>query len=260
MYYKQLICAIVITVLPNICWAKPSLESRLDRLENMVENQLNVHNLNDLNELKQSLREVQGTFEELKHELEVLRTKQNSLAKELQAKKFAAEQKKTLKQAQSKSTKIELKKQPTLAMPVGKATVEHAAYEAAYDLIEQNKTSEAQIALQDFLWKYPESKYIANAHYWLGEIYLTQWRTDNQNQLLLDKSIDSFKVVLDKYPNHNKAVDCLLKLGLTEIDRENWFAAQEYLAAVKTSYPNSSRAKIASMRLESLQQQGLISK
>ena len=131
---------------------------------------------------------------------------------------------------------------------------EQAAYEEACKLVDSKQYQEALIAFQDFVWKYPESRYVPNAHYWIGEIYLLTWQENKEDQLNLEKAISSFKTVTLKYNSHNKAVDALLKLGLIEFDRENWDLAKEYFIKLKDQYPNSSRAQIAESKLQRLKE------
>ena len=55
------------------------------------------------------------------------------------------------------------------------------------------------------LEKYPTSLYTANAHYWLGEIYLLQRQDELARQ--------SFTTIVEQYPNHPKVMDSNFKLG-----------------------------------------------
>jgi len=52
---------------------------------------------------------------------------------------------------------------------------------------------------------FPDSPYLANVHYWLGEIYLLQGQDEQARQ--------SFALVVEQYPNHAKALDANFKLG-----------------------------------------------
>ena len=116
----------------------------------------------------------------------------------------------------------------------------------------------AEAAFLDFLWQFPDGQYAANAHYWLGEIYLVEWQADKQNDMPLEKAINSFSTVTRKYKSHHKAVDSLLKLGLIEMDKKEWAKAKVLLTELKEKYPNSSRARIAESKLQGMAQDGLI--
>jgi tol-pal system protein YbgF len=134
----------------------------------------------------------------------------------------------------------------------GKASSEQEAYNAAYKLVDTKHYQEALVAFKDFLWQFPDGQYAANANYWLGEIYLSQWHSDRTNKANLDNAINSFKTVIAKYARHHKAADSLLKLGIIEADRDNLPAAKEYFTQLKQQYPGSSRAHMADMRLKNL--------
>lgn len=264
--------------LPSMSWAKASLESRIDRLEQVVENQISLQRVNDLESIKQDISELRGMLEECQHNLTLLQQRQEQMfnapvtgtksavsvkpkavtvhtANNPSTPAVVARPAATAASSSSVSTAVKTSANTTVNSNAG---TDQAAYDAAYSLLDQKRYQEAQIALQDFIWQYPNSNYVANAHYWLGEIYLLAWYDNKTDQLQLEQAINSFSTVVAKYPDHNKAVDCLLKLGLTEIERENWQAAKEYLTSVKTKYPDSSRAKIADARLATLQEMGLI--
>jgi len=81
-----------------------------------------------------------------------------------------------------------------------------ADYDAASGLLLKNRDLEGAIlAFQKHIDSFPDSPYAANAHYWLGEIYLLQ----EQKEL----SLQSFRIVVDNYADHSKAMDARFKLG-----------------------------------------------
>lgn len=86
------------------------------------------------------------------------------------------------------------------------ATVEdQSAYDQSYDLLKAGKVDEAKIAFNKYLSNYPQGYYIANAQYWLGEIYML----DNQ----LAEAGKAFSVVVEQFPAHRKVLDASFKLG-----------------------------------------------
>ena len=87
----------------------------------------------------------------------------------------------------------------------GNEIEEQAAYDQAYGLLKARKIDEARAALQKFLIDYPRSSYAANAHYWLGEVYLL----DNE----LDAAAAQFLAVIEQSPGHRKVNDATFKLG-----------------------------------------------
>ena len=72
-------------------------------------------------------------------------------------------------------------------------------------LLKQRDFKGAVSAFKQHVIDYPNSPYIANAHYWLGEIYLLQGQDELARQ--------AFKLVVDQHPTHGKALDANFKLG-----------------------------------------------
>lgn len=83
-------------------------------------------------------------------------------------------------------------------------------------LLKQRDIKAAALAFKQHVLDYPASPYVANAYYWLGEIYLLQGQDEMARQ--------AFVLVVEQHPNHGKAMDATFKLGkiyhqLGETDR-----------------------------------------
>lgn len=128
------------------------------------------------------------------------------------------------------------------------ASLEQTAYNTAHKLVEEKKFIEAINEFKDFLLKYNTSKNVADATYWLGELYLTEHEFDVASGYFLE--------VINKHKNHTKAPDALLKLGMLELERKNWSEAKNYFNKIKTDYINSSRVHMAEAKLQELERQG----
>ena len=72
-------------------------------------------------------------------------------------------------------------------------------------LLKQRDFKGAVLAFKQHITYYPASPYIANAHYWLGEIYLLQGQDELARQ--------AFTMVVEQHPTHGKALDANFKLG-----------------------------------------------
>jgi len=93
----------------------------------------------------------------------------------------------------------------TLLVVVDAATMK-ADYDLASSLLLKNRDLDgAIIAFQNHIDNYPSSPYVANAYYWLGEIYDLRGETE--------LALQSFRLVVDMYPDHSKAMDARFKLG-----------------------------------------------
>lgn len=72
-------------------------------------------------------------------------------------------------------------------------------------LLKERDLDGAVIAFKQHVIDYPASPYIANAYYWLGEIYLLQGQDELARQ--------AFTLIVDQHPAHGKAMDANFKLG-----------------------------------------------
>lgn len=129
---------------------------------------------------------------------------------------------------------------------------ENDTYQTAYGYVRSKHYGEAIEALQQYIKRFPEGTQAANAHYWLAEVYMVQWQGDKTKSDLIEKASQEFKNVSTQFPNHTKAGDAILKLGLIEIDKGDMTTARQYLTEVKTRYPSTAAARIADARLQQL--------
>ena len=115
---------------------------------------------------------------------------------------------------------------------------------ASKKLLKERDIEGAAVALKMHLETYPESPFAANAHYWLGEIYLLQGDTELARQ--------AFTNIVERHADHPKAMDSRFKLGkiyfqLGEVDR-----ARNLLEQVAQS-PGGAAAKARNFLDKNLQ-------
>lgn len=128
---------------------------------------------------------------------------------------------------------------PGTATPGVEQPGEADAYRAAYALVTPGRQfDQAVVAFQQFLQRYPDGVYAANAHYWLGELYLVKSPPD------LEASRQSFALLLSQYPDSSKVPDALFKLGKVQFLKGNREKAREYLDLVITQYEGSNNAVV----------------
>ncbi|MFK7733066.1 MAG: tol-pal system protein YbgF [Pseudomonadales bacterium] len=113
----------------------------------------------------------------------------------------------------------------------GDPAMEQGSYQAAYELVKRQNFKEALPAFKDFILLYPNGSYAANAHYWLGELYLYEANLDN--------AIQEFDTVVQRYPQHRKAPDALYKLGKAHHVRGDPQTARIMLNRVLSDYGRS---------------------
>ena len=80
-----------------------------------------------------------------------------------------------------------------------------ADYSASSKLLKERDFDGAIAAFKDHILNFPQSPYLANAQYWLGEIYEFRGETE--------LAVESFQAVVNSYSDHSKAMDARYKLG-----------------------------------------------
>lgn len=221
--------------------------------------------LQKLNTLQQQVLDLQNKLEVQTQDLQSINQQQKKFYKELDqhlnrlAPNTASNQKlpQSVKQQTTQNAEISAPAVNTTtteeAAPEVNATesatdnsdTDHAAYEVAYQYIRGKDYAHAVDAMQEFITKYPDSPYIANAHYWLGELFLT--RGD------FDKATQQLETVIQKYPDSSKVSDAILKLAFVYFDQGNVSKAKQQFMLVKNKFPESSAARIADNRLQQME-------
>jgi tol-pal system protein YbgF len=125
---------------------------------------------------------------------------------------------------------------------------EEKLYQKAYQLIQSKDYDNGIKAFQTLIANYPQGKYIPNANYWLGEVYLIKGN--------LQLAQTAFTNVYRNHPQHPKAGDCLLKLGYIEYSKGHFQQAEELLIKVKNQFPGSTSAQLADARLHKMRLEG----
>lgn len=114
---------------------------------------------------------------------------------------------------------------------------EEAAYNAALRAARSGKTQEGIRLFRDFLQKYPNGKYAANADFWIGECLYSQGKYQD--------ALNQFQVVNNTFPRHHKNADALLKAGMTMSKMGDQAGAQAKYRELLASFPNSDAARRA---------------
>ncbi|MFT7412059.1 MAG: tol-pal system protein YbgF [Paraglaciecola sp.] len=122
---------------------------------------------------------------------------------------------------------------------------ENEAYDKAVNLILKDRLYDQAIPeFQTFLQNFPDSSYVPNAHYWLGQLLF--------NKKNWPGAALQFQTLITGYPESNKRADATLKLGITEMERANAARAKQLWEQVVAEFPDSSSAKLAQKRLSGL--------
>ncbi|MGP7733120.1 tol-pal system protein YbgF [Oceanimonas smirnovii] len=216
-----------------------SVNERLAELERgfSARSQAQIEQQRQLNAMQQELSELRGLLEEQSYRLEqVIERQRNILAAQQEAAAAPAPTPAPVAASQAGNT------QNASDTNEAAAGDEQAAYDKAVNLVLQDKDYNAAIpAFARFITQYPESSYVPNAHYWLGQLLYAQKR--------YDQSKAQFARVAEAYPKSNKRADSLLKLGLIAREQKDDAGARQYFQQVLSEYGSSSAARLAQENL-----------
>lgn len=120
---------------------------------------------------------------------------------------------------------------------------ESDAYQQAFALVRARQFAEATTAFTAFLANWPNGSMAPNAHYWLGELALQ----DNR----LDEASGQFRVVIERFPKHDKVPDAQFKLARIQHLQGDAGKARELMRQVISQYPGSNAAQLAQNYLNS---------
>lgn len=240
------------------------LTQRIDRLERILQGQGLSNLITQVDQLQREVRRLNGANEELRHELEKMQERQREQYIDLddRIEALAVQPPPVNNSSAPSSESADIASQAAGAELAetadsgssgssannGPVSVENgeAAYQAALQTLRSGQYEEAIVALASFPKQYPQSSYLPNVYYWLGEA--------NYVVRNFDQAIIAFQMVLDKYPDSTKVPDALLKRGFSEYETGNVDKAQTTLNQVLDDYSDSSAARLAKVRLDRIQQ------
>lgn len=121
-------------------------------------------------------------------------------------------------------------------------------YDSAFALVKARRYTEAIASMRAYLQKYSTGQYAANAHYWLGQLFMVSGENDN--------AIIEFSEVVKSFSTSAKAPDSMLTLGSLAYTQSQWKEAREWWEDVIKKYPTSAAAEIAKNYLLQLDKEG----
>lgn len=110
-------------------------------------------------------------------------------------------------------------------------------YEQALAAYNKKAYAKARDLWEKLLVRFPKSNLVANAHFWIGEVYYQRGEWIN--------AIDKYKVVIDQYAKSNKAPAAFYKaaLALSKLGEKD--LARDLAKDLRKKYPDSDQAKKA---------------
>lgn len=221
------------------------LERRLESIERVIQNQSLANMSQQLGALERRVDELQGSAEEIQYNASLTSDRQRQLYADLDARIQDLEA--SVRAGGSPSVLEGGSLSPgQLPVPGGS---DRDNYQAAFELLKEQRYEPAAMAFRQFLVSYPDSELADNAQYWLAESYYVTQQ--------FEQALSSFETVIDDHPRSRKVPDALLKMGYCNYELERWNDARAALARVQADYPETTAARLAEQRLKRMESEGV---
>ena len=254
-----------------------SIDARMQKVERIANSQALVNMSQRIDTLMREIQQLRGENEQLTHELNTLKTRQREqfldIDRRLQSSSSgtmvngsidngttgtdgvfldnsSVDQNQTSSVITSTNQQVVTATTTTNGATVAGSASNDAAqdYKNAFTLLKQGKYDESIVAFNYFLKVHSDSKYAANAQYWLAEA--------NYVSKKYPQALTEFSKVIEQYPASSKVADAKLKLGFTHYELEQYDESRIELTRLRAQFPNSSVASLAQQRLERLAREG----
>ncbi len=221
------------------------LERRLGAIERVLANGSLVDLTMQTDELQRRTSDLQGRTESLEHDAEGSVNRQRELYEDLDMRIQNLE-----RRTRGSSGPVSVLDGGSLApgqLPVPGGS-DRDNYQAAFELLKEQRYEPAAMAFQQFLVSYPDSQLADNAQYWLAESYYVTQK--------YDEALGEFEIVINSYPTSRKVPDALLKVGYCNYELKRWNAARRALGRVQAEYPDTTAARLAEQRIKRMDTDG----
>jgi tol-pal system protein YbgF len=221
------------------------IDTRLGRLERVVNNQSLLELSQRIDALQAEVRQLRGQTEETENAVAAARKQQRDLYADLDRRLAALEAGgAALVGSAAANSGAAASGGATAGGGAAGADAGSVAYGRAFDALKQGSYPAAISGFTAFLRDYPQHELADNAQYWLGQAhYVTR---DYPN------AIAAFNRVVAQWPDSSKASDALLKVGLSQLELKRPAEARRTLEDVRTRYPGTDSARAAAERLQRL--------
>jgi tol-pal system protein YbgF len=132
----------------------------------------------------------------------------------------------------------------TLRVPAGTAVPgdEKAQLDQAMNVLYRGDYAGGAQALQSFVEQHPQSPYVSEAQYWLGEA--------NYTQKAYREAATAYLEVVQKHPKSDKAPQSMVKLGMSLIAAGQKKDGCATLAQVRDMFPKANASVLNMARME----------
>ena len=237
-------CAVVPPEEDPVLIKLDEIERRLSAVERVLANGSLVDLTVQVDSLQRETAEMRGRTESVEHDAEITSSRQRDLYVDLDERIRLLEER-----TQGSAGSVNVLDGGSLApgqLPVPSGS-DRDNYQAAFELLKQQRYEPAAMAFQQFLVSFPDSQLADNAQYWLAESYYV---TDQ-----FDEALKQFSIVINQYPDSRKVPDALLKMGYCNYELERWNDARAALTRVQSEYSDTTAARLAEQRLNRMDEE-----
>ncbi|MFC1494438.1 tol-pal system protein YbgF [Thermodesulfobacteriota bacterium] len=121
---------------------------------------------------------------------------------------------------------------------------DEALYEASRAYYNNEEYDQALKGFKSFLEVFPDSELADNAHFWIGECFMSLKEYEH--------AIRAYQEVIEKYPKGNKVPNAMLRQAVAWLEIGEKISSKLLLNKVLKNYPDSPEAKIAEKQLSSI--------
>lgn len=219
------------------------LSTQVEQLKRLVQArgvaQINLQQ--QITDLQDELSYIRGATETHAHKLEQIVERQRELYVEIERRLSAIQTDPVMQSANSSSDGTETNSEQEYSGTMS----ENEAYDQAVNLIlKERRYDDAIPQFEQFIQQFPNSVFIPNAHYWLGQLLF--------NKSEFAKAQTHFGQVIQFYPDSSKRADSLLKQGTVLQKLGKPEEAKQLFEQVVSEYPDSTSATLAKSRLASI--------
>jgi tol-pal system protein YbgF len=220
------------------------LEARISKLEQSQGRSL-IDLQTQIDTLNADLRKLHGQNEELMHDLQDAEKRQKDFYIDLDTRLRRFESVDNAAPVQpAAGVQAAGAEARQAAAPAYDPATEDRAYEAGYAFYRANSYQNAINAFKEFLQKFPDSVFVPDVHFWMGESYFAL--KDYKN------SLASYQLLADKYSYSPKMPDAMLAAAGCQQELKSVAAAKKTLKRLIAKYPGSKAAGKAKALLKTL--------
>ncbi|AKJ70535.2 MULTISPECIES: tol-pal system protein YbgF [Pandoraea] len=205
---------------------RAKVDSSNTRIEGLTRNLLDLNN--QVQQLQQALDAERGQNQELQNQLATLQKNQKDYYADLDAR---------LKKLEPQQVTVD---GVTGTVQPGEKT----EFDAALNQFRNGDFKGASGSLSSFVKHYPNSPYLPDAEYWLGNTYYALRDYKASNNVLQN--------VVSQFPNHPRAPQALLAIATNQQETGQKVAARRTLQTIISKYADSDSAQVAKQRLAKL--------